>query len=544
MPLMKTLHSRLRTSRARLTRWFSRGNQRNIAKETDAGRLPESEAQAYFCGSAGEGLPAADLVDDRTWADLEMWLVFERLNGSVTALGKQYLYALLRTYQNSPALLAQNADTVRRFATSPDLCTAVRQALLGLREKEHAQLAAFLFRLPVPVPPGHRWFYALAAATILCPLGLIFKAWFLIPCLALWISCLVLNWAFHRRLTQHSDSLGSLAAVLSAVPALAVALRGSGLPEAQELQTAAAKATRLRKRIVATFLGRQSTNDLFLAVIEYLNVLCLLEVCLLFYALLAINGERDFLLRIFALIGRIDAFQGLADRLATFPALCNAELADGGSAIFEQIYHPLVRAPVPNTLSSNGKSLLLTGVNMAGKTTFIKTIAVNLLLGQTLGVCTARRAVLPRARLKTFINRKDALAEGQSYFYFEATEILRLAREAEQNDGHAWFVVDELFRGTNTVERVAAGAAVLSYLAAQGTTMAATHDLELTAVLAAEYDSYHFSEILNGSEIRFDYQLRKGPSTARNAIRLLESAGYPAHVVHRAHEVAQRTARA
>jgi DNA mismatch repair ATPase MutS len=197
-----------------------------------------------------------------------------------------------------------------------------------------------------------------------------------------------------------------------------------------------------------------------------------------------------------------------------------------------------VANPVHNSLQGSGHSLLLTGTNMAGKTTFIKSLAVNLLLAQTLGVCLARKAVLPAARLKTLINREDTLLAGQSYFYFEASELRRMLDDAQRNGQEVWFVLDEVFRGTNTIERVAAAAAVLGHLARQGMVLATTHDHELTTLLSAQFDAYHFSEMIDGCQTRFDYRLREGPCTSRNAIKLLAVAGYPKEVIQVAEQLA------
>src|SRR5882724_7074922 len=112
---------------------------------------------------------------------------------------------------------------------------------------------------------------------------------------------------------------------------------------------------------------------------------------------------------------------------------------------------------------------------MAGKTTFMKTLSINLILSQTIGFCLARKAVVPPARVKTLIERQDTLALGQSYFFFEAEQLLRMLTDAERSDREHWFVIDEMFRGTNAIERVAAGSAVLSHLTSRGVVVASTH---------------------------------------------------------------------
>ncbi|HET7623796.1 MAG TPA: hypothetical protein VFM25_00930, partial [Verrucomicrobiae bacterium] len=124
----------------------------------------------------------------------------------------------------------------------------------------------------------------------------------------------------------------------------------------------------------------------------------------------------------------------------------------------------------------------------------------------------------------------------QSYFIFEATELLRMMNE--ENGRRGLFLLDEIFRGTNSRERIAAGAAVLKYLASRGLVFASTHDDELTTLLRNEFDSYHFSEIVENGTARFDYLLRKGPCLTRNAIHLLTMAGYPKQVTDFAAQLA------
>lgn len=97
--------------------------------------------------------------------------------------------------------------------------------------------------------------------------------------------------------------------------------------------------------------------------------------------------------------------------------------------------------------------------------------------------------MVPPARVRTLIDRQDTLTTGQSYFYFEAIGLLRMLRDADQDGHEFWFVLDEVFRGTNTVERVAAGAAVLQHLYGCGFVIARTHDPQLAGLLRGDSDS-------------------------------------------------------
>jgi DNA mismatch repair ATPase MutS len=93
-------------------------------------------------------------------------------------------------------------------------------------------------------------------------------------------------------------------------------------------------------------------------------------------------------------------------------------------------------------------------------------------------------------------------------------------------------ILDEIFRGTNTVERIAASAEVLRWLSAHGAlVLAATHDDALTAILSETYRNHHFGETIDSSGMVFDYLLKEGPATTRNAIELLRILGYPEELV-------------
>jgi len=94
------------------------------------------------------------------------------------------------------------------------------------------------------------------------------------------------------------------------------------------------------------------------------------------------------------------------------------------------------------------------------------------------------------------------------------------------------FLLDELFKGTNSVERIAVGKSVLSYLMQGGNfVLVSTHDRELADYLTETFAIYHFTEVINGNDIRFDYKVKPGKLATTNAIRILELNNYPSEVV-------------
>ncbi len=499
--------------------------------------LSASETAAYDQHLARECLEP-DRVDDRTWSDLEMEKVFLRLDNSVTPLGSQYLYKLLRNYQGKQTALTENLKAIHTLEDNPEATDALQTALAGLNRQESTGLAGFLLGTPPTIPSQYCLFYVLSALAITCSVGIFFSHWLWPAAMLFWILNIALYYAYGQKLSRYSPALASLATLLASVPKVTHAIRDLNLPELAELKTSAALAGKIQKQISLAFLRREGTDDLVRILIDYLNLFCLFELCALCRAIRAINQERAVLLNIFQSVARLDAFQGLSAALSEYPSVCVPQQRAGRCFSLVDVQHPLVNNPVCNTIEGTGNSLLLTGTNMAGKTTFIKTLAVNLLLSQTLGMCLARKAILPPARVRTLIAREDIIGSGQSYFYFEATELLRMLQDAERSGREYWFVLDEIFRGTNALERVAAGSAVLNHLHGHGIVIASTHDHELTRLLRNDFDLYHFSEVITDMGAKFDYLLRKGPCTTRNAIKLLVLAGYPKNVTDQAESLA------
>jgi DNA mismatch repair ATPase MutS len=192
---------------------------------------------------------------------------------------------------------------------------------------------------------------------------------------------------------------------------------------------------------------------------------------------------------------------------------------------------------VPNSIAlAPPHGLLVTGSNMSGKSTFLRTVGVNVVLAQTINTCFARTYEAPVYQVRTCIGRADDLIAGKSYYLVEVESVLALVNAGERPEPHL-FIFDELFRGTNAVERIAAAEAVLHTLIAGGKphiVLAATHDGELVDLLAGSYAVCHFGDAVGPEGLVFDYQLAAGPATSRNAIALLELNGAPESLVQRA----------
>jgi DNA mismatch repair ATPase MutS len=163
-------------------------------------------------------------------------------------------------------------------------------------------------------------------------------------------------------------------------------------------------------------------------------------------------------------------------------------------------------------------------------------------LAQSIHSCFAHEYRAPFLDVRACLGATDSLTEGKSYYFAEVENVLSLVTAA-QSGKQCLFLLDELFRGTNTIERVAAAKAILEYMNRDDNiVMIATHDIELAELLDQQYVSHHFREIIHDQQMSFDYKLQPGTSSTRNAIAILSMFDYPRPIVDDALDVVDHLA--
>ena len=162
-------------------------------------------------------------------------------------------------------------------------------------------------------------------------------------------------------------------------------------------------------------------------------------------------------------------------------------------------------------------------------------VAVNAVLAQTIHTCTAESYHAPVFRIFSSMALRDSIQNGESYYIVEIRSLKRILDAAQTGTAPVLSFVDEVLRGTNTVERIAAATQILIHLSESGVLcFTATHDIEMTELLKNCYDNYHFEEVIRDGDILFPYQLLPGKASTRNAIRLLQMMGYEEQIIKKA----------
>jgi hypothetical protein len=483
----------------------------------------------------------ARALPERAWADLDMDDVFRMLDRTAGWPGQHLLYARLRREDHSAEALLAFERGVDRLAGDDATRTRIRIALAPLDHQRASTLPA-LFQGALPsAPPFAALFPLLSAAGLAC---LVAAFWW--PKLVLAVAALALTNVFIRvavreRIDRGVAALRTMPAMLRACATLAT-LDGAGLaPHAESLRGAVPRLRWLGR--AARWLSFDPRRfELVGWIYEYLNMLLLLDVTTFVWCLDAVRAERETIRSAYVALGELDCLQAVATlRLErerwTRPAIC----ADAACTLsFTELTHPLLADPVPNSLDMGRRSVLLTGSNMSGKSTFIRTVGVNAVLARTIHTVFAARWRSPWLTVRTSIGRADSILEGTSYYRAEVDAVGALLKARE--GGRRLILVDELFRGTNSVERVAAAKAVLAHLdRGDDLVIVATHDVELLDMVPS-YAMHHFREEMRDGELTFDYRLHEGPCSTRNAIAILELAGYPREVVKDARATAEARA--
>jgi hypothetical protein len=239
-------------------------------------------------------------------------------------------------------------------------------------------------------------------------------------------------------------------------------------------------------------------------------------------------------------LARLEAMNSLANFSYINPHYCFPKLLeDDTEGVFvldtRALGHPLIdpENKVTNhySLGKIGDITLITGSNMAGKSTFLKTVGINLILAYAGGPVNADVFAARFFRIHTCIDVGDSLSDGVSSFYAEVKRLRKILDQIGQpNPIPVLFFIDEILRGTNNRERLIGSAALIRSLSqTRSAGLITTHDLELTS-LQAEYDgifNYHFSETLRDGKMLFLYKLQDGPCPTTNALEIMRIEGLP-----------------
>ena len=541
-------------------------------RQYEAGDL--EQISHYFRRKEKEGF----VIDDITWNDLDMDRLYKMVNQTISSPGEDVLYDMMRRPVFSREELEEREKLVEFFSSHTKEREEMQLHLSKVGKTRLGSLSDTVLALnssPKVKTGIHAFMLALIVLdlAVLLPLNPL-VGFFMF--LVLMVTNITIYYAGNdRRLIEaYLDCFTHLLRMLS----VAEEMKNVKWPEVKEQMEAIAEAKAAFAGLSrkSFFLTSKNTDggDPSQIVMEYVRLLTHVDILVYNSLLKEVQGKKEAIMKLIDNIGELDACISIASFREMLSLWCRPEFVDGhqkkessrlqekahdtwkatgisenragehtwtASRIqmqVEDLYHPLLTEAVANSFQVSGGTLV-TGSNASGKSTFLKNVAMNSILAQTLGTCTCSSYRAPFLKVMTSMALRDDIESGESYFIVEIKSLKRILDESKKPEP-LLCIIDEVLRGTNTIERIAASSRILAALHQNWVlSFAATHDIELSYILDSLYDNYHFEEEVKEKEVVFSYILKKGRATSRNAIRLLDMLEYDLGIVEGAAKAAR-----
>lgn len=531
--------NKVKRFRARLARNF--GSFKRIDVEEERIR----KVQGYFFRHIDE---EDYIVDNITWADLEGDTLFNSMNKCYSSCGEEYLYYWLRRPESKPdkARLSRYNNQIDSLIEDEKKRLDLQIIFATLGKTGKYSVYEYIHLLSKVKPVNCLLFIAIWAGYLLIAGSFFINNVLGIVLLISWlVICIGISLTKKKTVEQYISSFEYI--VRTVVTADTIIKYN---PEGFEEETEELK--KLRKEIKGINSGylsflkqsnRSGVSDMASGLMSLINNFFLFDL-FCFYRMLGLVIDKENVYdKIFALLGKMEAQISVANFKASFEDTCVPEFTEVNEVSFKDAIHPLIAGCISNSVTMD-KCMLITGSNASGKSTFLRTVLINCLLAETVNLTVSKEFKMKPSLLYSSMSLKDSLSDNESYYMAEINSIKRILNARETGENIICFL-DEVLRGTNTVDRVAAASEILRNLTGEGiVTFAATHDIELTYLLENVYDNYYFREEIveeEGKEdIIFSYKLNSGRSDTRNALFLLKLMGYPPEVVENAQALAQR----
>lgn len=478
------------------------------------------------------------IVDEKTWSDLDFNSIFASIDRNLTGLGQQYLYHLLHKYEKDETLLIKRFELISTLKENQQLREKIQLNLFGLNGISSYFVAYLVLNKSIPTTKFFPFFIASSLLTVMSIMLIPVNGSLLFVALILLVINLLINKIFSKQIYEYFTGFSSLNSLIAAALSMGKIKTDVPITEIEFLINKKNVLTSLKKKLGYLVIDKEHLNELAVLAIEYLNMFFLFDIIAYYRSANTLLKYQDDIRLVFETVASLDVSISVASYLEEKNLYTNPVFNNSGQISFKDLHHPLINNAVPNSVENITGSILITGSNMSGKTTFIKTIGVNFILSQTLYFSLSNEFNIPHYFIKSAIRRNEDLEEGKSYFFVEIETLLEFIQLSQNNENYL-FLVDEIFRGTNTIERLASSTVVLKFLNSNSKVFVTTHDIELQDLLENNFKMYHFSEQVEEGKFFFNYKINEGPCSSGNAIKLLEIMRYPTQITDEANLLAQ-----
>lgn len=475
-------------------------------------------------------------VDDITWNDFDMDTIYMMINTTKSSLGEEYLYALLRQLCFDEAKLKERDELIEYFKSHKEERLKLQLFFDRIGKNNKISVYEYINRLN-ELGERDSFKHYISLFGMLFSIGAVF---FDISTGISLILCFVVyniySYYKEKAKIEHYISVFSLILrMLKASDELGDMKDETLQPYIEKIQRAAKEFSGFR-RGAGIVAKANATGDVTDIILDYIRMLFHVDFIKFNSMLKQVRGKREKLNDIFETLGFLDSMIAISSfRVFLRGDYCKPELYHDKNPYLsvKNVYHPMIANPVKSSLTQS-RSVLITGSNASGKSTFLRTLGVNAILSQTIYTSLSESYHATYFKVISSMSLQDSLETNESYYIVEIKSLKRIMDQMNDSVPTLCFV-DEVLRGTNTLERIAASSEILMSFAKSNTIcFAATHDIELTHILENYYSNYHFQEEVTDTDVIFNYELYKGRATSKNAINLLKIIGYDNHIIEAA----------
>lgn len=479
-------------------------------------------------------------IDDITWNDLSMDEIFKLINNTYSSVGEEYLYDMLRTLNFNSEELEEFNRLTEYFKENKEQTKKMQKHFAKLGRTKSVSFYEFIHKL-CELPKQNNFLNIFCLVSGIA----VIATFFINAAVAAILVCVVFTFNIYTYYREKAKVSAYFVCCkyLVAMTDAAINISKEDMDILKEYNVKIKELTKslwkLRKNMFLISDGNMS-DSIFGIVMDYVRMLFHVDLIKFNMIVKDAYEKTEDIEKLFDTIGRIEA----AMAVGSFKAMLNNEY--GFYALprihrnvetkhigFDNLYHPLIKDAVKNSMK-NENAVLLTGSNASGKSTFLKTVAINAILSQTIYVSCAKEMQLKECLVCSSMALKDNLENNESYYIVEIKSLKRILDKSGREKTVLCFV-DEVLRGTNTAERIAASSIILEEISKNNAVVfAATHDIELTRLINDRFTNYHFEEEVRDDDVLFNYRLKQGPATTRNAIKLLKVMGYKESIVNNA----------
>lgn len=480
-------------------------------------------------------------IDDITWNDLNMDEVFKKINYTYSAAGEEYLYYTLRKPCMEEKELLRREEIIDFFRKHPDERTAYQFIYSKLGRTGKFSIYDYLDYLDELGERGNLSHY-MALVLVLVSIGILFIH---IPLGLLALVCvLIYNNVTYFKIKNEIDPYITSFAYIFRVLKTVKQLQGHKVTALkEELELLKKSSSAMAGFEAGSFLimsgGRMSGSGSPLDILlDFIRMGFHLDLIKFNQMLAEVRRHISDIDTMITILGKIETMIAIGAYRESLNNYCIPEFSGKIMVNAGGLYHPLIENPVRNDIHSES-SVLITGSNASGKSTFLKTVAINGIFAQTIHTCLAEYYTGAMFRVISSMSLRDDVQGGESYYMVEIRALKRIIDMISEEAAPVLCFVDEVLRGTNTVERIAASTQILKHISVSNCMcFAATHDIELTYLLEKAYNNYHFSEEIQENDISFTYKIMNGRAQTRNAIKLLGIMGFSSDIIDEAENMA------